>query len=73
MNAWQMIDGIVYRGKRIGDAMVSEKHCNFICNMGNAKAEDYLQLVHEIQQKVFEKYGVELHTEMELFNWKQIV
>lgn len=73
MNAWQLIDGIGYRGKRIGDAMVSEKHCNFICNMGNAKAQDYLQLVHEIQQKVFEKYGVELHTEMELFNWKQIV
>lgn len=69
MNAWQLIDGIGYRGRRIGDAMVSDKHCNFICNMGNAKADDYLQLVHEIQEKVYEKYGVMLHTEMELFNW----
>lgn len=69
MNAWQLIDGIGYRGRRIGDAMVSDKHCNFICNMGNAKADDYLQLVHEIQDKVYEKYGVMLHTEMELFNW----
>lgn len=68
-NAWQLIDGIGYRGKRIGDAMVSDKHCNFICNMGNAKADDYLQLVREIQDKVYEKYGVMLHTEMELFNW----
>lgn len=70
-NAWQLIDGIGYRGKRIGDAMVSDKHCNFICNMGNATAADYLELVHEIQDKVYEKYGVRLHTEMELFNWKQ--
>lgn len=71
MNAWQLIDGIDYRGKRIGDAMVSDKHCNFICNMGNAKAEDYLTLVKEIQEAVYEKYGVMLHTEMEMFNWQE--
>ncbi|MDO4416380.1 MAG: UDP-N-acetylmuramate dehydrogenase [Erysipelotrichaceae bacterium] len=71
MNAWQLIDGIDYRGKRIGDAMVSDKHCNFICNMGNAKAEDYLTLVKEIQEAVYEKYGVMLHTEMEMFNWRE--
>ena len=71
MNAWQLIDGIGYRGKRIGDAMVSDKHCNFICNMGNAKAEDYLTLVKEIQEAVYEKYGVMLHTEMEMFNWQE--
>ncbi len=71
MNAWQLIDGICYRGKRIGDAMVSDKHCNFICNMGNAKAEDYLTLVKEIQEAVYEKYGVMLHTEMEMFNWQE--
>ena len=71
MNAWQLIDGISYRGKRIGDAMVSDKHCNFICNMGNAKAEDYLTLVKEIQEAVYEKYGVMLHTEMEMFNWQE--
>lgn len=71
MNAWQLIDGIGYRGKRIGDAMVSDKHCNFICNMGNAKAEDYLTLVKEIQEAVYEKYGVMLHTEMEMFNWRE--
>lgn len=71
LNAWQLIDGIGYRGRRIGDAMVSDKHCNFILNMGSAAAEDYLELVKEIQDKVFEKYGVQLHTEMEMFNWKQ--
>lgn len=69
MNSWQLIDGIGYRGKRIGDACVSEKHCNFIVNKGHASAKDYLCLVKEIQQKVKEKYGIDLKTEMEMFNF----
>ena len=69
VNAWQLIDGIGYRGKRIGDAEVSTKHCNFIVNKGRATAQDYLALVREIQEEVRKKYGVELHTEMEMFNW----
>ena len=69
-NAWELIDGIGYRGMRRGDAMVSEKHCNFIVNMGEASADDYLQLIEEIQTKVREKYGVALITEVEKFNWQ---
>lgn len=40
-------------------------------NLGNAKADDYLALVKEIQQKVKEEYNIELHTEMERFNWDE--
>ncbi len=69
-NAWELIDGIGYRGKRKGDVVVSEKHCNFILNTGNAKAQDYLDIINEIKEKVREKYGVELHKEVEMFNWK---
>lgn len=69
INAWQLIDGIGYRGKKLGGAMVSDKHCNFILNTGNATACDYLQLACEIQEKVKEKYGIELQMEMERFNW----
>lgn len=69
-NAWELIDGIGYRGKQIGDACVSEKHCNFIINKGHAKASDYMQLVKEIQAKVKEQFDVDLVTEMEMFNWK---
>ena len=68
-NAWECIDGIGYRGKSIGDAYVSDKHCNFIVNKGHATAKDYITLVREIQQKVKEKYDITLETEMELFNW----
>ena len=68
-NAWALIDGIGYRGRQVGGARVSEKHCNFILNVGNADAADYMKLVEEIQDKVFEKYGIRLETEMEKFNW----
>lgn len=70
MNAWELIDGIGYRGHRKGGAEVSSKHCNFIVNVDHATADEYMALVKEIQDKVKEKYGVELKTEMEKFNWK---
>jgi UDP-N-acetylmuramate dehydrogenase len=70
MNAWELIEGIGYRGLRKGGAEVSSKHCNFIVNVDHATADEYMALVKEIQEKVKEKYGVELKTEMEKFNWK---
>ena len=70
MNAWQLIDGIGYRGKRRGGAVVSEKHCNFIVNTNSASAEDYIALVNEMIELVEEKYEITLVTEMEKFNWK---
>ena len=64
-----MIDEIGYRGKTIGGAKVSEKHSNFIVNENQAKAVDVITLVHEIQEKVKEKFGIELKMEVERFNW----
>lgn len=51
-------------GKRIGDAQVSEKHTNFIINLGNAKAQDVKQLIKIIQTAVKEKFGVSLEPEV---------
>ena len=65
-----MIERIGYRGKRIGGAMVSDKHANFIVNEDHAKATEILALVKEIQQEVRKQFGVELITEVEKFNWK---
>lgn len=70
MNAWQLIEGIGFRGKSKGGALVSEKHCNFIVNTGGATAEEYIFLVNEIIRLVEDKYNVTLVTEMEKFNWK---
>lgn len=67
--AWKLIEGIGYRGKMIGGAKVSEKHVNFIVNENCAKASDYLDLVLEIQKQVREQFDVDLHMEVEKFNW----
>ena len=64
-SAWKLIEGIGYKGKKIGDAMVSEKHANFIINTGNANGKDIKKLITEIKQKVKEKYKIDLHTEQE--------
>lgn len=68
--AWKLIEGIGYRGKCIGGAKVSEKHVNFIVNEDHATASDFLQLVEEIQDKVKEKYDIDLKMEVEKFNWR---
>ena len=68
--AWSLIDGIGYRGKQIGGAQVSEKHVNFIINKDNATGTDFLELVSDIKEKVKDKYGIELHMEVEKFNWE---
>ena len=52
------------KGLNIGGAEVSEKHCNFIINKGNASSTDYLQLLEKVRSTVYEKYNVRLETEI---------
>lgn len=62
--AWRLIDEAGCRGLRIGDAMVSELHCNFLLNMGTATAEDIEALGEEVRRRVRETSGVELRWEI---------
>lgn len=68
--AWKLIEGIGYRGRSVGDIAVSDKHVNFIVNKGSGKASDFITLTEEIQRKVKEKYNIDLHMEVEKFNWQ---
>lgn len=56
-------------GKQIGGAAVSEKHANFILNVGNATAEDIIMLASIIKQKVRTKFGVQLVEEVKLLGF----
>lgn len=67
--SWKLIEDSGLRGVRIGGAEVSQKHCNFIVNVGGATATDIYNLIRHVQQVVLEKHGVELHPEVEMFNW----
>ena len=64
--AGRLIEEAGLKGIRIGDAQVSEKHANFIVNRGNATAADILRLVALIQQRVLEKTGRALETEIKI-------
>ncbi|MDI6603747.1 MAG: UDP-N-acetylmuramate dehydrogenase [Thermoanaerobacteraceae bacterium] len=64
--AGKLIQDAGLRGYSIGDAQVSEKHCGFIINKGNATAEDVLNLIKYIQNKVKEKFGVQLVPEVKI-------
>jgi len=54
------------RGYQVGGAQVSEKHCGFVINKGDATAADVLQLVADVKQKVQETFGVELEPEVRM-------
>lgn len=64
--AWQLIDEAGYRGKTKGGAQISEKHCNFLINNSNAKAQDLIDLGQEAKDKVKDKTGIELEWEIKI-------
>ena len=63
--AWKLIDSAGCRGLKIGDAQVSEKHCNFLLNLGKASAADIEALGEEVRRRVFEHSGVMLEWEIQ--------
>jgi UDP-N-acetylmuramate dehydrogenase len=62
--AGRLIDACGLKGRRIGGAQISEKHANFIVNMGGASADDVLALMAEMRNRVFERFGIELEPEV---------
>ena len=62
--AWQLIERAGCRGLTRGGAMVSEKHCNFLINTGEATAADLEGLGEEVRRRVFEATGVRLEWEI---------
>lgn len=62
--AWQVIDALGLRGFQIGQARFSEKHSNFIVNLGGAKAEDVRTLIHLAKTRAQEHFGILLEEEV---------
>ena len=59
-----LIDGCGLKGRRVGGAMVSEKHAGFVINYDNASCTDVLTLIGEIQTQVREQTGFSLECEV---------
>ena len=62
--SWQLIDEIGGRGRVVGDAQVSEQHCNFMINRGQATASELEELIESLRNDVLTKTGVELRWEI---------
>jgi UDP-N-acetylmuramate dehydrogenase len=62
--AGQLLDQAGARGLSVGDAAVSDVHCNFIINKGNARASDVLALAAELKDRVYEMFSVRLEEEV---------
>jgi UDP-N-acetylmuramate dehydrogenase len=63
--AWALIDAAGCRGLQLGDAQVSEKHCNFLLNLGNATSADIEALGEEVRRRVMTKTNIMLEWEIE--------
>ena len=63
--AWALIDSAGCRGMRVGDAQVSEKHCNFLLNLGSATSEQIEQLGEEVRLRVARKTNISLEWEIQ--------
>jgi len=64
--AWMLIKGSGCAGMNIGDAYISEKHCNFFVNRGKAKSQDLENLINKVKSQVFKKTGIKLELELEI-------
>jgi UDP-N-acetylmuramate dehydrogenase len=62
--AWQLVDAAGCRGLRLGDAQVSEMHCNFLINLGNATAAEIEALGETVRERVKKNSGIELAWEI---------
>ena len=68
--AGKLIEDLGLKGYRIGGAMVSEKHANFIINYDHATSEDIHSLILYVKEEVKKKYDIDLKVEQEFVNWE---
>ena len=68
--AWKLIKDSGCAGMKMGDAHISEKHCNFFVNKGNAKSSDLENLILHVKNKVLKKTGINLELEIQIIGEK---
>ena len=68
--AWKLIKESGCAGMSIGNAYISEKHCNFFVNKRNARSEDLEKLIYQVQNKVKDKTGTQLELELQIIGEK---
>ena len=68
--AWKLVKDSGCAGMSLGDAYISEKHCNFFVNGGNATSEDLENLISQVKFQVLNKTGINLELELQIIGEK---
>ena len=68
--AWMLIKEAGCENYQEGDAIISQKHCNFFVNNGNAKSSDIESLINKVKKRVQEKTGIDLELEIKIVGEK---
>ena len=68
--AWKLIKDSGCAGMKVGDAYISEKHCNFFVNKGHAKSSDLEKLIYKVKKTVLDKTGIDLELELQIIGEK---
>ena len=68
--AWKLIKDSDCAGMSVGDAYISEKHCNFFVNKGHSKSSDLENLIYKVKSKVLDKTGINLELELQIIGEK---
>ncbi len=68
-SAWELVEQVGMRGARRGDAQITERHANFITNLGAASAADVWWLMAETRRRVREQVGVDLEPEIQMWGF----
>ena len=64
--AWKLIKDCGCVGMKVGDAQISQKHCNFFVNNGSAKSKDLEKLIYQVKKKVLAKTDTNLELELQI-------
>tara|TARA_B100000686_G_scaffold304487_1_gene342146 strand:- start:1313 stop:2224 length:912 start_codon:yes stop_codon:yes gene_type:complete len=64
--AWKLIQDSGCAGMKVGDAQISDKHCNFFVNNRNARSKDIEKLIYQVKDKVFKNTGINLELEIQI-------
>lgn len=71
--AAKLIEDAGLKGKQFGNAKISEKHSNFIINLGGAKAKDVIDLINFVRKEVYKKFNIKLELEIKLVGFNEDV
>lgn len=67
--AGKLIDDAGLRGYRVGNVMVSDKHCGFVVNMGGGTCEEAKAVINHVREEVEKQFGVTLEMEVRKLGW----